>query len=141
MKLEARHDLSADEVDGLEDRIYAHNSAATGRHDGEGLGFLAHDDEGALIGAVAGYTWAGVCEIQQMWVDEAHRGTGLGRRLLDMALEEAARRGALRVWLASYSFQAPGFYEKAGFRRMAELDGWPEGHVNVILCKTLDAPR
>ena len=22
-------------------------------------------------------------------------------------------------------------YEKAGFKRMAELEGWPEGHVNV----------
>ena len=28
-------------------------------------------------------------------------------------------------------------YEKAGFKRMAELEGWPEGHVNVVLCKTL----
>ncbi len=28
-------------------------------------------------------------------------------------------------------------YEKAGFVRMAEFDGWPDGHVNVILCKTL----
>lgn len=28
-------------------------------------------------------------------------------------------------------------YEKAGFRRMAEFEGWPEGHVNVVLRKTL----
>ena len=28
-------------------------------------------------------------------------------------------------------------YEKAGFKRMAEFEGWPEGHVNVVLCKTL----
>ena len=28
-------------------------------------------------------------------------------------------------------------YEKAGFKRMAEFEGWPEGHVNVIICKTL----
>jgi hypothetical protein len=27
-------------------------------------------------------------------------------------------------------------YEKAGFKRMAEFEGWPEGHSNVILCKT-----
>ena len=24
-------------------------------------------------------------------------------------------------------------YEKAGFKRMAEFEGWPEGHVNVVL--------
>jgi hypothetical protein len=31
-------------------------------------------------------------------------------------------------------------YEKAGFRRMAEFDGWPEGHSNFIFCKTLVGP-
>jgi hypothetical protein len=28
-------------------------------------------------------------------------------------------------------------YERAGFKRMAEFEGWPEGHINVLLCKTL----
>jgi GNAT superfamily N-acetyltransferase len=59
------------------------------------------------------------------------------RALLDAFVEEARGRGARRIWLASYDFQAPGMYEKAGFRRMAEFEGWPEGHVNVVLCKTL----
>ncbi|TGV75275.1 N-acetyltransferase, partial [Mesorhizobium sp. M00.F.Ca.ET.158.01.1.1] len=40
---------------------------------------------------------------------------------------------------ASHDFQAPGLYEKAGFERMAELAGWPEGHSNIILCKTVAA--
>jgi hypothetical protein len=30
-------------------------------------------------------------------------------------------------------------YERAGFKRMAEFEGWPEGHTNFILCKTLIA--
>jgi ribosomal protein S18 acetylase RimI-like enzyme len=42
-----------------------------------------------------------------------------------------------QIWVASYDFQAPGMYEKAGFKRMAEFEGWPEGHVNMVLCKTL----
>jgi ribosomal protein S18 acetylase RimI-like enzyme len=72
-----------------------------------------------------------------MWVDEAHRGRGYARALLDTFVREAAQRGVRRIWLASYDFQAPGMYEKAGFTRMAEFEGWPEGHTNVILCKTL----
>jgi hypothetical protein len=28
-------------------------------------------------------------------------------------------------------------YEKAGLKRMAEFEGCPRGHVNVVLCKTL----
>jgi ribosomal protein S18 acetylase RimI-like enzyme len=41
--------------------------------------------------------------------------------------------------VASYDFQAPAMYERAGFKRMAEFEGWPEGHTNFILCKTLIA--
>lgn len=138
-RLEPRHDLSATEVDGIEDRLYEFNMAATGRSDGEGLGFLIRDEAGEIVGAAAGYTWAGISEIKQMWVHEAHRGRGYGQTLLAAMVGEAERRGVSRVWVASYDFQAPGMYEKAGFKRMAELDGWPEGHVNVILCKTLGA--
>ena len=90
-----------------------------------------------MIGAAAGYTWAGISELKQMWVDKAYRGRGYARALLDAFVEEARGRGARRIWVASYDFQAPGMYEKAGFKRMAEFEGWPEGHVNVILCKTL----
>lgn len=138
MKLEPRHDMSPQEVDEIEDQLYAYNMSATGKRDGEGMGFVVKDDSGAMIGATAGYTWAGVSEIKQMWVDSAWRGRGVGRALLVAMVAEAQRRGVRRIWVASYSFQAPGLYEKAGFVRMAEFEGWPEGHVNVILCKTLE---
>jgi ribosomal protein S18 acetylase RimI-like enzyme len=131
-----RHDLTPVEIDGLEDRLYEHNRAAVGRDDGEGLGFVIEDETGRLLGAAAGYTWAGISEIKQMWVDPGSRGLGYGRALLDAMVAEARRRGVSRIWVASYDFQAPGLYERAGFKRVAELEGWPEGHANVILCKT-----
>src|SRR3954464_9159535 len=137
--VQPRHDLTPLEIDVIEDRLYAHNSAATGRDDGEGLGFVIRDDDGKTVGLTAGYTWAGVAEIKQMWVDQAFRGQGYGRALLGAMVAEARRRGVSRIWVASYDFQAPGMYEKAGFTRMAEFQGWPEGHVNVILCKTVRA--
>ena len=137
MKIEARHDLTPTEIDAIEDRLYEYNRAATGRGDGEGLGFVIRDEAGDVIAAAAGYTWAGVSEIRQMWVDEAHRGKGWGAALLEAMVAEAGRRGVRRVWVASYDFQAPGLYERAGFKRMAEFAGWPDGHLNVILCKTL----
>jgi ribosomal protein S18 acetylase RimI-like enzyme len=90
-----------------------------------------------MIGAAAGYTWAGISELKQMWVDKAYRGRGYARALLTAFVEEARSRGARRIWVASYDFQAPGMYEKAGFKRVTEFEGWPEGHVNVVLCKTL----
>jgi GNAT superfamily N-acetyltransferase len=42
-----------------------------------------------------------------MWIDEAYRGRGYARQLLDAFVAEAARRGVRRIWVASYDFQAP----------------------------------
>jgi len=136
LQIEPRHDLSPNEVDAIEDRLYDYNSKATGYHDGQGLGFVLRDEAGQMIGVAAGYTWAGISELRQMWVDEGHRGRGYARTLLNAFVTEARSRGARRIWTASYDFQAPGIYEKAGFKRMAEFEGWPEGHINVVLCKT-----
>jgi len=137
--IQPRHDLSANEIDAIEDHIYDYNRRATGRDDGRGLAFVIRDEAGRTIGVAAGYSWAGSSELKQMWIDEAYRGRGYGRELLNAFVAEAASRGVQQIWLASYDFQAPGWYEKAGFKRMAEFAGWPEGHSNVVLCKTLIA--
>ena len=137
MTVQPQHDLSAIEIDAIEDSIHAHNRQAVGRNDAEGLGFVIRDEAQRIIGVAAGYSWAGTSELKQMWVDQAYRGRGYARQLLDAFSAEAARRGVRRIWVASYDFQAPGMYEKAGFKRVTEFAGWPEGHSNVILCKTL----
>jgi ribosomal protein S18 acetylase RimI-like enzyme len=137
LQIEPRHALSPSEIDAIEDHLYEHNSHATRRHDGQGLGFVIRDQLGRMVGVAAGYSWAGTSELKQMWIDEAYRGRGYARALLNAFVAEANSRGVRRIWVASYDFQAPEMYERAGFRRMAELKDWPEGHINVILCKTL----
>lgn len=134
---EPRHDLPPHEIGALEERLYEFNRAITGRGDGEGLAFVLRDETGRMIGAAAGYSWAGISELRQMWVEELLRGRGFGRALLEAFIAEAARRGVKRIWVASYDFQAPGLYERLGFMRMAEFEGRPDGHTNVILCKTI----
>jgi N-acetylglutamate synthase-like GNAT family acetyltransferase len=137
LQIVPQHDLSPNQIDAIEDRLYDHNSRATKRHDGQGLSFVIRDETGQMIGVAAGYTWAGISELKQMWIDEAYRGRGYACALLNAFVAEACNRGVRRIWVASYDFQAPEMYEKAGFKRIAEFEGWPEGHVNVVLCKTL----
>jgi N-acetylglutamate synthase-like GNAT family acetyltransferase len=138
IRLEPRHDLSPQEIDAIEDRLYDYNSRATGRRDLNGLGFVIRNDVGQMVGAAAGYTWSDTSELKQMWIDEPYRGRGYGRGLLNAFVAEATARGIRRIWVQSHDFQAPGMYEKAGVTRMMELEGWPDGHVNVILCKTIE---
>ena len=137
VRIQSRHDLSPDEIDAIEDNLYGHNSHATGHDDGQGLGFVIQDEAGRTVAVAAGYTWGGISELKQMWVDQAYRGRGYASALLDAFVTEAARRGVRRIWVASYDFQAPAMYERAGFKQMAAFEGWPEGHTNFILCKTL----
>ena len=137
VRIQPRHDLSPDEIDAIEDNLYGHNSHATERDDGQGLGFVIQDEAGRTVAVAAGYTLACVSELKHMWVDQSCRGRGYASALLDAFVTEAARRGVRRIWVASYDFQAPAMYERAGFKRMAEFEGWPEGHTNFIFCKTL----
>jgi ribosomal protein S18 acetylase RimI-like enzyme len=136
-RLRAEHDLPAAELQALEGRLDNDNRRLTGRDDDRALIFALRDDKGRAVGVASGYSWAGIAELRLMWVDEAYRGLGHGRKLLDAFVAEAAARGALRIWVSTHGFQAPGLYQKAGFERMAEFAGWPEGHSNIVLCRTV----
>jgi GNAT superfamily N-acetyltransferase len=137
VQIVSRHDMSIIDIDRLEDRLYDHNRRATGSSDGKGLAFVALDEQSVQIGAIAGYSWARMAEIKQLWVDEIERGRGLGRGLLEAAIAEAVVRGCQSIWVMSYDFQAPNFYERLGFRREAELADWPPGHTHIILRRRL----
>jgi hypothetical protein len=64
VQIEHRLDLSPNELDAIEDRLYDHNSRAIGCHDGRGLAFLIRD-AGQMVGVAAGYTWAGTSELNR----------------------------------------------------------------------------
>lgn len=131
--------MSPVELSSLEDRLNRDNRRMIDRDDDRGLTFVIRDGAGHAVGVAAGYSWAGTSELTLMWIDEAHRGRGYARQLLDAFIAEAADRGVRKIWVSSHDFQAPDLYEKAGFERMAEFSGWPEGHSDIILCKTIAA--
>ena len=139
IRIKARHDLTPDEVDGLEDRLYEINASRTGYEDAALLGFVA-EVQGELVGAVAGYTWGGICELRQVWVHEAYRGEGLGEALMTEASREAKARGCAYIYLATHDFQAPSFYAKLGFQKVAEIPDKPLGHTEIVMRLPLRSP-
>lgn len=136
-RLQAEHDLSPTELNALEERLHAENRRVTNCDDDRQLAFVLRNEAGDAIGVAAGYSWAGTSELTLMWIEETHRCRGYARQLLDAFVAEAVSRGVCKIWVSSHDFQVPSLYEKAGFERMAELADWPEGHSNVILCKTI----
>lgn len=65
------------------------------------------------------------------------RGTGLGAQLIATAEAAARERGLVGVWLDTFSFQAPGFYEKLGYSRFGALPDSPVGEERIFFAKRL----
>jgi len=130
-----------EELQFLEDRIYEFNALATKRDNGQLFARLIHDRGGAIIAGLTGWTWARACEIENLWVHRDWRGWGYGSLLLESAEEEARAQGCSVILIISYTFQAPDFYQKHGYRLEWKLADFPPGHANCFLVKHLEPGR
>jgi ribosomal protein S18 acetylase RimI-like enzyme len=129
-----------EDVASLEAHIDQHNMAVTGRRDYRPLGVFERDPRsGDIVAGLAGFTWGDWLEIKFVWVRPGHRGRGLGRRLVETAEAEARARGCHSAWLDSYTFQAPGMYEKLGYRAFGRLQNYPDHAERVFLTRSLAA--
>lgn len=124
----------------LVERIYEFNCEATGYRDGRLVGGRVRANSGELVGGFTGHTWGGACIITHLWVAAQHRGQGIGQALLQSAETEAVRRNCAHMILATHSFQAPEFYERAGYERVCSVEDWPVAHANVFYRKWLANP-
>lgn len=99
--------------------------------------FLRHPENDAIIGGLWGTSAAGWLYIELLYVPDALRTRGIGSSLIRKAEEIAAKRGCVGIRLDTFSFQAPGFYEKLGYRTFGKLIGHPEGHEQIYFFKNL----
>lgn len=130
---------AAADLSDLDDRINDYNADRTGIRDARYLSIMLRSADGELYAGLHGHSWGGCCEIKLLWVAEDRRGEGLGSRLLRSAEVEAIRRGCHLILLATHSFQAPGFYERRGFSRIATVEGYPARHAEIFMTKHLSS--
>src|SRR4030095_9317240 len=121
----------------LEDKIYGYNSSRINKDDGYLFSRIVRDENNEIIAGIAGWIWASACEITQLWVNDNVRKNGIGKRLLEEAEVEARSKGCRTILVRSYSFQAPHFYERYGYKIEHILNGFPEGYSYYILTKKL----
>lgn len=122
----------------ISDELGTFNSAAVHGPAAVELTVQCLDDEGELLGGVSGWTWQEAAGIGLTWVRDDQRGTGLGSRLLSQFERVATERGASRIFVTSFTFQAPGFYERHGYREIFRWDGVPvDGEADVHFRKDL----
>ncbi len=122
------------------DHLDAYNMAISGMTEYSPVNLFLRDQGDEVRGGLLGFVWGGVLYVRILWVAQALRGRGYGRRLLEAAEQRAVERGCRHVFLDTFSFQAPGFYEKQGYEIYARAEDWPVGHAHYFLRKRLAPP-
>ena len=77
--------------------------------------------------------------VNWLWVAAPYRRTGEGSRLLREAEVDARQEGCRGVYLDTFSFQAPKFYEALGFKQCALIPGYYDGHDRIFFQKELNS--
>jgi len=119
------------------DHLDTYNVAVTGFREYSPVNLFLRDAGDEVGGGLLAGIWGGVLFVRILWVSEALRGRGFGRRLMETAERRAVERGCRHVFLDTFSFQAPGFYEKLGYETYAKAEDWPVGHAHHFLRKDL----
>ena len=101
------------------------------------LCFVLQGPDQEVVGGIIGATYWDWFYLDLLWVKEDLRRHGHGQQLLSKAEDIARERGAKNVFLDTFSFQAPEFYQKYGYQVYGELPDFPTGHQRFFLTKQL----
>jgi GNAT superfamily N-acetyltransferase len=137
-RLTVEREPSIEDRRALSDALGAFNEPFLPNADPHSLAVLVRGPGGELRAGLDGFTYAGWLFIRYLWVHAELRRSGVGRRLMAEAEHQARALGCHSVWVDTFSFQAPGFYAKLGYREFGRLD-YPPDHQRIFLQKQLVA--
>ena len=121
----------------IEEGLISYNAAKAGASNWQRLWLIARDDKGIVQAGLKGITIYNWLFVEWLWVAESFRGEDYGSKLLMQAEEIARERGCTNAYLDTFSFQAPDFYAKHGYKEFGRLDGLPIDHSRIWLKKSL----
>lgn len=106
-------------------------------------GFVA-SEAGRFVGCSSGLAYrtgdayGAWFTLTDLYVEASQRGRGLGRSLLERLEARVTALGVVHILTWTAGFQAPAFYEAAGYARKLTCDGWyPSGAPRILLVKSL----
>ena len=99
--------------------------------------FLAKSDDGKNVGLIEVELFFQYAFVKTLIIDIDYRKKGAGSFLLTKAEEFAKTNNCHSLWLDTFSFQAPKFYEKHGYKSFGQLSNYPDNHKRLFYCKKL----
>jgi GNAT superfamily N-acetyltransferase len=137
MNVTLESDSKPEDVQRVHDGLASYNTEKVGVHEFQALNIFIRDDDDQIVGGLLGETFWNWCNVDTLWLEESIRREGYGSKLLQMAEEEAVRRGCLAIFLDTMHLQALEFYKKHGYTIWGQLDDFPVGHPRFYLQKRL----
>lgn len=115
--------------------LVAETDARAGAQPWGDLALLARDAAGEVRGGLWARMGRGWLYVDLLAVAAEARRGGLGRALMAQAEDWARAHGCAGVHVDSFTFQAPGFYERIGYRAFGRIDDYPAGHTRFLFEK------
>ena len=105
--------------------VLRYNASKAGPLHDSKLVLTVRGPDNALLGGLVGVQYWNGMFIDLLWVHERLRGRGIGTELMKRAETALRSRGGEVLFLSTWSFQAPTFYEKLGYSSFGTLEGMP----------------
>jgi ribosomal protein S18 acetylase RimI-like enzyme len=138
LAMEVSFDVTAQEREAILKPLRAYNLSHTGEMPFETVGILLRDPATQdVVGGLYGKFSYGWLFIELLSVPDQMRTQGAGTRLMRTAEELARERQCSGIWLDTFSFQAPEFYRKLGFKEVGRIADYPPGHQRYFFQKSL----
>ncbi|MGB3122692.1 MAG: GNAT family N-acetyltransferase [Pseudomonas sp.] len=136
--MEVSFEVTAQEREAILKPLRAYNLSHTGELAFETVGILLRDPATqAVVGGLYGKISYGWLFIELLSIPDSMRTQGTGTRLMHTAENLAREKGCVGIWLDTFSFQAPGFYQKLGFSEFGHIADYPPGHQRHFFQKRL----
>jgi GNAT superfamily N-acetyltransferase len=119
------------------DPLIAYNEAQAGPRNSKEFAFFVRSERGEFVGGLLGSTHWNHFFVSAIFVDQKFRKEGIGRELMIRAEALALEQGCDTIYLDTFDFQAPGFYETLGFKVFGKLEDYPTGHQRFYLVKQI----
>lgn len=125
MNFEITNEIKEEDKETIFQGLLAYNLARIEDKTPKDLGIYLKDSDGNKIAGLIGETHGNWLSIKFLWVSEELRGQNIGSQILKQAEETARERGCQYVFLDTFSFQAPEFYKKQGYKEVFVLEEYP----------------
>lgn len=130
-------ELSGEQVEALEERLDSYDSAYIGFRR-EGSVSIGIEEGGRIVAGLDGCMTAfRILYVSTVFVEEAYRRKGYGRRLMEEMERRAKSLGANTIRLDTFSWQGREFYEALGYQAVGHYANAEDGYEEFFFLKRI----